>query len=717
MQEENTFRFDDFLLRKAEKNFESKNYETASSYYNSYFTIMFDYNITTIYEESNLDLSQEILKYSISFYNYLTSCSSITKLDCDEFESIEEILKRIEDKCSNNQFIEETKEKFKDIRKVLVELGDEKAKNVAENVRIHSTTRPKEAPYIIQFNGYIYKFAYVRRSDIEYVCTNGTNRHKGKSLCNAAISIPFPIINEKDVQINIVNSVHTCTKEEGIVDRIISDSQIKTWVEEMYLSVTPRPTRKQITTMIYNKISEETKKGRERPIISEVLINNFYTSLEKQYKKVDHDFEKMLKTKRGTIFERFKHRFANKQDGQNDLIICYCSDFQKNRISESKYIFIDGTFDTAPAGFEQVLVILGQTQHMNVPISYILLPNKTCYTYTKALTLFKLETQAYFSNGTIFVTDFELAEINAVKNCFINESHHLQLCYFHYVQSMLRHFQKYERNLITDGLIIIAKLLPFISRNLVYSVIDELLKHQATKKFAEYFDSEYLVKYDFKDWSIYTKPQKNTITNNVAESHNRVLKDSIGLRPSLQKFEIAIREIENDFYNKYELHQISEPEIKRADEESFLRSYRRFLSDLRRYEQSQKMDNQSDFDQYFAETSFIENVPEDISDDDIQIEEEKSIESHSHEENSISTRPIQVQNPCTVDQRKVNIRKLPDKAKKILSDKAKEYNNTRARSSARKRILEESLEEIQKIEPNIEINQIRSWFSNNKPKV
>ena len=52
---------------------------------------------------------------------------------------------------------------------------------------------------------------------------------------------------------------------------------------------------------------------------------------------------------------------------------------------------------------------------MNLPISYILLPNKSCFTYTFGLTLFKQETQAYFSNGTNFITDFELAEINAEK--------------------------------------------------------------------------------------------------------------------------------------------------------------------------------------------------------------------------------------------------------------------------------------------------------------
>lgn len=81
----------------------------------------------------------------------------------------------------------------------------------------------------------------------------------------------------------------------------------------------------------------------------------------------NNDFQIMLRTKRETVFERFKYRF-----GDGKLIICYCSDFQQKCISESHFLFIDGTFNTAPVNFKQVLVIMGQASHMNVPLSYIL---------------------------------------------------------------------------------------------------------------------------------------------------------------------------------------------------------------------------------------------------------------------------------------------------------------------------------------------------------
>lgn len=118
----------------------------------------------------------------------------------------------------------------------------------------------------------------------------------------------------------------------------------------------------------------------------------------------------MLKTKRGTTFERFKVRFADeKSPGQGQLIICYLSDFQKKVINECRYIFIDGTFKTAPPGFGQICVIWGQTVNFNLPIAYILLPNKEYITYAKAFSL--LSQEVTFWNCTIFVTDFEKAEI------------------------------------------------------------------------------------------------------------------------------------------------------------------------------------------------------------------------------------------------------------------------------------------------------------------
>lgn len=235
--------------------------------------------------------------------------------------------------------------------------------------------------------------------------------------------------------------------------------------------------------------------------------------------------------------------------------------------------------------------------------------------------------------------------------------------------------------------------------------MDEFLQHEITEKFGKYFETNYLNKYDFNDWSVYNKPQQITITNNVAESHNRVLKDNIGHKPSLQKFETIIQEIENDIYNKYESHSYTEPEVSRADEDTFKQKYRKFLTDLRRYEAGRRTTPDVE-DQYFSELPFHEDQI--TLSNPIQLE--APILSTRIIEESLTTPNIEKTTT------KISIKNLDTSAKKILEEKAQELSMEKARSPARRKIIKETFEELQKHEPRIEFNQIKNWFNNNKSK-
>lgn len=83
----------------------------------------------------------------------------------------------------------------------------------------------------------------------------------------------------------------------------------------------------------------------------------------------------------------------------------------------------------------------------------------------------------------------------------MDEDHYLQLCYFHFCQSMRRYFQKNQKSQILSDLNSIANLLPFISEQEVVNVIQDLYKYDVTKKFAKYFEDNYLNKYSFDDRS------------------------------------------------------------------------------------------------------------------------------------------------------------------------------------------------------------------------
>ncbi len=724
-------KFLEIMLKKASQYYDSKNYYKSCAFYQTFFKQFFELSQID-YENSSYDFSKDIFNYSNAFLNCLLSQSSIDSTDPDEFQEIKEYLEETEkhhnisDPKSENykdigSFIEETKIIIKTIQSQFFEEEDnldDFGPTLNLSKRTYSTTRPEGYPQRYTYDGHIFVFANRRANECRYVCKYGSNKHKGMRKCNAAITLPFPLPDDtiEGIDIRVLNGIHTCPVIQNVACKIINDAQIRTWVEQIYLSMTPRPTRTQIVSLVFQKAKDESQEGEEIQIPSETLINNFYSELEKRHKIQDDDFQKMLKTKRGTVFERFKYRF-----GEGSLIICYCSDFQQKCISESHFLFIDGTFDTAPLNFEQVLVIMGQTFHMNVPLSYILLPNKKQETYVKAFTLFKHEVQSSFWSGATFITDFEKAEFNAVKQVLMDSSHHLQLCYFHYVQSMIRHFKDYEDNSVTLYLIEISKMLPFMPQKLVEDAFEVMQTYKEIERFVDYFNKNYLKMYDFEDWSVYGKPSKVVITNNVVESHNNQLKRIIGPDPSLQKFEIKIQEIEDDIERRYEQRTNNVPEFHRYNEFVFKKKFKELIDILRKERATSKHKN--DFEdlfnqeeEYFRGEKTEENISDIIS--SISSDSDDILEKQKEENTEIQNEEnTEKQNEETEYQQKCNIRKIPESVRKILDEKSKEYHQFGLRSESRKKLIKETYEIVQPIVNNISITQIRTWFGNTKNKL
>lgn len=516
---------------------------------------------------------------------------------------------------------------------------------------------------------------------------------------------------------------------------MISDSYLKAKVEEIYLSEPSPPTRHQLITRLYDFFKMTASEGEEPQSFSEKLANSYYTELMIEYKQDDKDFQEVLLTDRNDRFELFKYRYSN--GNSSSFIICYCSNFQRECISQSKFIFIDGTFSITPMNFAQVIVILGQTSNMNVPLAYLLLPDKKQDTYEKAFSMFKAEAKASFYTGATFITDFEKAEFKAVKKCLMDDSHYLQLCYFHFCQIFRRYFQKNPIPESLNDLKSIAYLLPFISETKVINVINDLYRFEATRKFAHDFEKKILNKYAFDDWSVYSKPFKETITNNVAESHNNLLSARMGEHPSLQKFEAKLVEIEKEYYYRYENRKYTTPETMRIDEDTFDEMFRKFMANLRRFD-SDKTEQHNDLAsdlEWFKNTDNEENNDVKIlSSDDSLIEidhnklddinnsnEEKiTINTESSNENEVEDYiEKEVSNAEKNPKQKItkgNTRKLSQNGKQILLKNLNDFNQAPPRSFERKQIIENTFKDLQDIDQNIDKIQIRSWFSNNKKK-
>lgn len=602
--------------------------------------------------------------------------------------------------------------------------------------------RPDAIPQQIVYNDHIYKFSYLLGNSnlYKYSCKYGVRKNKAnQQKCKACIGIPTNITNNNLEKSNIIVLCgdHTCATQTKLVQRLYSEAEIKKKVEHIFLNEKPRPTKAQLIAKLYEVISEETPDGEERQTFSESIVGNYYNELAKKYRINDQIFKTILMTNRNTNFELFKLQYQDKtKPGKALMIMCFCSEFQKSLIKGVTHVFIDGTFKITPPDFEQVLVILGRLVKTNVPIAYFLLPNKSQETYVKAFNMFKQETNATFRSETNYIVDFEIAEINAVKKCFMQSGDSIQLCYFHFTQSMARYFHTWPKTKITRALNRIANNLPFITEEKVHMVLTELDKHDETKKFASYFNNNYITKYKFEDWNVSMKKEKEIITNNVAENHNKTLRKHIGDHPSLDTFEQRLAYVENKHYNRWFNHKESEITTKRVTDEDFDKKFKTFIAALVKSESTHIED------QYFDDNSddslnLVESNSEDISDCSEEISDVPVNSSFSDDEINNSAEEVAIkENDYSNDERKnteeaeeelniiqnastpqkTKIRKISNQAQQILITNIVRFNNAPPRSVERADILQSTFDEIKDIEPFIDISQVRSWFNNNKNK-
>ncbi len=124
------------------------------------------------------------------------------------------------------------------------------------------------------------------------------------------------------------------------------------------------------------------------------------------------------------------------------MISIFFSDFQIARALKTKLFFCDGTFKV-PHGFRQVMNILAFCEDTlsYVPVVHFLLTSKKQTCYELAFNEWKRYLYLHDPNfkPACFTTDFEAAEINAIKECFkceiIGDN-------FHFSQALLRNIKK-----------------------------------------------------------------------------------------------------------------------------------------------------------------------------------------------------------------------------------------------------------------------------------
>ncbi|XP_053214390.1 uncharacterized protein LOC128397669 [Panonychus citri] len=151
-------------------------------------------------------------------------------------------------------------------------------------------------------------------------------------------------------------------------------------------------------------------------------------------------------TRSGIVIpENFKQSagkdFLLAEDGDEDKILIFGTRDFFRILCASKNVYMDGTFKCVPSIFYQLYTIHVMVKDLMIPVIYALLPDKNRSTYIRFFRMIQdLAIDAFLSfSPEVFILDFELGVISAIKNLFSSST--IKCCNFHFGQCVWRKVQ------------------------------------------------------------------------------------------------------------------------------------------------------------------------------------------------------------------------------------------------------------------------------------
>ena len=212
-------------------------------------------------------------------------------------------------------------------------------------------------------------------------------------------------------------------------------------------------------------------------------------------------------------------------DGGDKIIIFSTSDNLRH-LSESEKIYVDGTFQTCPRLFYQIFTLHSMKYGKQFPFAYCLLPGKSRNIYSRVFELVKQKSQnlGYIINPAEFLTDFELAIIQAIELIFPTSD--VNGCFFHFTQAINRKISKLGECLSggcffcsfirqTVALAFVPVPNVRLARQEVKSIAPDLPR---VDEFLTYFEETWLVgNFSLRLWNVYEIGSNCPRTNNHIE--------------------------------------------------------------------------------------------------------------------------------------------------------------------------------------------------------
>ena len=286
---------------------------------------------------------------------------------------------------------------------------------------------------------------------------------------------------------------------------------------------------------------------------------------------------KLMKDDINPSHQRLWGRIYDEMSG----ILILMTDLHENFLIKADIWLVDGTFKTAPQGFEQVLNIMGVNliDKVYLTCGHILLKSKKKDDYVKGFQLFLSQIISSLHNLRlkVVITDFERALMKSISdtiNLFHLEeelSHHIKIqgCLFHFSQCLVKTFSKYypKKNVTEEMKKVLYVLLysPYLKWNELNKFTNKLLDiHSEVNQFLLYFQKVWLRNKEI--WHVGEHIDEAILTNCALESFHKRLNSALETTSSVEKF----------CYDLYAFDMKNLREIRSRDNEPL--KYKKFLS-------------------------------------------------------------------------------------------------------------------------------------------
>ena len=400
-------------------------------------------------------------------------------------------------------------------------------------------TERNQIAYIYDEKYYYRKERVNKNGEIMYRCI----KYRDPSRCGSY----FTLYNDKVIKANLkhcheenLKQISSLITKDSIKNRIENNENIFTvTLKRIYEDIKIKNTAPEnmpkfegIKTQLYEKLNKNVPKDVED--INTIDFNsNYFKTLYKEKFLVYHDEE---------------------------LIILQSKIQAKIMYDNSKDVFIDGTFYSAPKAIYQIIIIRVNIEDTNrfATTGFALCKNKTELLYKKLL--LEINKNINYEINKIFKPtfihiDFELALSNAIINVW--NSSEIKYCYFHYQQLIERKRKKFidlfNNEIEIKELFKRIKTLPLIKPIYVKDVFDLIKSNnrfEELEEFLVYYEEQFFNIYDIKYWNYYD--QYYLRTNNPCEGFNNKLNSFFAKKPTFYRLINVLAKEELLVKNEYE---------------------------------------------------------------------------------------------------------------------------------------------------------------------